>query len=163
MDKLKMVVFLSGLTFVFTLLGSPAHSQSQNQAPAYKPESKELYDAIVHMDSVWEDSYNNCKMDVQEEIISEDLEFYHDRTGLMTSKKDLIQALRNNICGKVKRELLKGSIEVYPIANYGAVEMGYHRFHNKVENVTGKYARFVEIWRNENGHWRITRVISLHS
>jgi len=80
-----------------------------------------------------------------------------------TLNLSLVQALKSNICGKVTRELLKVSIEVYPIQNYGAVEMGYHRFHNKTENVTGNYARFVEIWRNENGKWRITRVISLHS
>jgi hypothetical protein len=140
-----------------------ARAQWQQQIPPYKPESKALYDSILHMDSVWEDSYNNCRLDVQEQIISDNLEFYHDRTGLMTSKKALIDALKNNICGKVTRELLKGSIEVYPIENYGAVEMGYHRFHNKSENATGGYARFIEIWRHENGQWRITRVISLHA
>jgi hypothetical protein len=138
-------------------------AKGQSPIPPYKPESKELYDSIVHMDSIWEDSYNNCKLDVQEQIISEDLEFYHDRTGLMTSKKALIEALKNNICGKVTRDLLKGSIEVYPINNYGAVEMGYHRFHNKTENVTGNYARFILIWRHENGQWKITRVVSLHA
>lgn len=116
------------------------------------------------MDSVWEDSYNNCRLDKQEELISEDLEFYHDQGGLMTSKTQLIAALKNNICGKVTRELLPGSIEVYPIANYGAVEMGLHRFHNKNDTGSGEghFARFVHLWRNENGHWRITRVISLH-
>jgi hypothetical protein len=51
---------------------------------------------------------------VQEHIISENLEFYHDQGGLLTSKTKLIAALKNNICGKVTRELLKGSIEVIP-------------------------------------------------
>jgi hypothetical protein len=84
---------------------------------------------------------------------------------LLTSKKQLINALKNNICGKVTRELLKGSIEVYPIKDYGAVEMGYHAFHSI--NDTGdphspKFGKFVHIWHRENGQWRITRVISLH-
>jgi hypothetical protein len=139
-----------------------ASAQWQQQIPPYKPESKELYDTIVHMDSVWEDSYNNCKPDLQEQLISDDLEFYHDRSGVMTSKKALIEALKNNICGKVTRELLKGSIEVYPIKNYGAVEMGYHRFHSKNDTGTPHYARFIHIWRHENGQWKITRVVSLH-
>ncbi|HEU4554603.1 MAG TPA: nuclear transport factor 2 family protein [Chitinophaga sp.] len=134
-----------------------------SQVPAYSPASKELYDTIAHMDSVWQDSYNNCKMEVQEQLFSENLEFYHDKTGLMTSKAALINALKNNICGKVTRELLQGSIEVYPIGNYGAVEMGYHRFHNIRENSTSHFAKFVHIWRREDdGQWRITRVISLH-
>ncbi|WP_242696307.1 nuclear transport factor 2 family protein [Longitalea luteola] len=134
----------------------------QLQIPSYKPQSQELYDNIVRMDSLWEDSYNNCKMEAQEQLISDDLEFYHDGGGLMKSKTDLIAALKNNICGKVTRELLAGSLEVYPIKGYGAVEMGYHRFYNKMENSRSNYARFVHIWRQENGAWKITRVISLH-
>src|SRR4051794_39905727 len=118
MKKVNTIILL-----IFVISCSSANAQWQQQVPPYKPESKELYDSIVHMDSVWEDSYNNCKMDVQAQLISDDLEFYHDRTGLMTSKKALIEALKNNICGKVTRELLKGSIEVYSINNYGAVEM----------------------------------------
>ena len=117
----------------------------------------------LEMDSIWDDSYNHCKMEVQEQIISEDLEFYHDNGGLLTSKTKLIAALKNNICGKVTRELLKGSIEVYPIKDYGAVEMGYHRFHNINDtNQNSHFARFVHIWKKENGAWKITRVISLH-
>ena len=156
MKNLITIVFLS------TIISISARGQEKDQAPLYKPESKALYDTIVRMDSTWEDSYNNCKMDVQERIISDDLEFYHDRGGVMTSKKLLIEALKNNICDKVTRELLKGSIEVYPINNYGAVEMGYHRFHNKKENSTSRYARFVHIWHNENGQWKIKRVVRLH-
>lgn len=150
------------IAFLVIILSLSSKGQTKDQAPAYKPESQALYDSIVRMDSTWEDSYNNCKMDVQEQIISDDLEFYHDRGGVMTSKKLLIEALKNNVCGKVTRELLKGSIEVYPINNYGAVEMGYHRFKNKIEKSTSQYARFVHIWHNENGQWKITRAISLH-
>lgn len=122
-----------------------------------------LYDSIVAMDAKWEDAYNHCKMDVMEEIISEDLEFYHDQGGLLTSKQKLNEALKVNICGKVTRELKNGSIEVYAIKGYGAVEMGLHGFHNIKEpgNET-HFAKFVHIWKKENGKWRITRVISLH-
>jgi hypothetical protein len=101
-------------------------------------------------------------MDVQQDLISEDLEFYHDIGGVMTSKKQLLEALQKNICGKVTRELLKGSLEVYPINNYGAVEMGYHRFISVGQQGESTYARFVHIWQNKNGNWQITRVISLH-
>jgi hypothetical protein len=157
---MKKVITITLLAIALSC--STAKQPWQLQIPAYKPESKELYESIVHMDSVWQDSYNTCKMDVQGLLIAEDLEFYHDRTGVMTSKMALIEALKNNICGKVTRELLAGSIEVYPINNYGAVEMGYHRFHNKVDTTTSGFARFVHIWRNDNGQWKITRAISLH-
>jgi hypothetical protein len=64
----------------------------------------------------------------------------------------------------VTRELLPGSIEVYPIPNYGAVEMGAHRFHNSTENDKGssRFSKFVHIWHNEGGNWRLARVVSLH-
>ena len=122
-----------------------------------------LYDSIATMDAMWEDAYNNCKLDVMEELISEDLEFYHDQGGLMTSKQKLNEALKNNICGKVTRQLKEGSLEVYPIKGYGAVEMGLHAFHNKKEpGLQVHYSKFVHIWKRDNGKWRITRVISLH-
>ena len=68
-----------------------------------------------------------------------------------------------NICGKVTRELVKGSIEVSPIPNYGAVEIGMHMFHNNQEKGQVPHAsRFVVIWRNRGDKWTIERVISLH-
>jgi hypothetical protein len=126
-------------------------------------EPKTLYDSIVALDTQWEDAYNNCKIDVMNELISEDLEFYHDQGGLMTSKTQLIDALKQNICNKVNRELKKGSIEVYPIANYGAVEMGMHGFYNPKDPVSNRhFSKFVHLWKRQGGKWQITRVISLH-
>lgn len=152
------------LLLAVILVSSCATSRKSylSEVPAYAPASPALYDTIVALDSIWGDSYNNCRLDVQERIISEDLEFYHDKGGLLTSKSKLIDALRNNICGKVERELLRGSIEVYPIEGYGAVQMGYHRFYNNNEKSRSQYARFVHLWKNENGSFRITRVYSLH-
>jgi hypothetical protein len=121
-----------------------------------------LYDSIVMMDTRWEKAYNNCLLDEMEELISEDLEFYHDRGGLLTSKKKLNEAVKNNICGKVKRILKEGSIEVYEIPGFGAIEMGLHGFTNINQQTVDHYSKFVHIWKREKGHWRITRVISLH-
>ena len=82
----------------------------------------------------------------------------------MTSRQDIIDATKNNICGKVARELVKGSIEVYPINNYGAVEMGLHKFHNNTEKerTPAKPGIIIIIWQNKNNGWKIVRVISLH-
>jgi ketosteroid isomerase-like protein len=153
------LIFLSS-SFVIILI-----SMGLRTAPvtSFEPEEMSLYDSIVAMDALWEDAYNNCKLDVMEEIISEDLEFYHDQGGLMTSKQKLNEALKNNICGKVRRELKAGSLEVYPIKGYGAVEMGMHGFYSSKEKPQQlHYAKFVHLWKRENGKWRITRVISLH-
>ena len=104
MKKFSISLLLSALT-VF-VLSSLMIKPDENEIP----ETMSLYDSIAMMDGQWEDAYNNCNLDVMEEIISEDLEFYHDQGGLMTSKKKLNEALKNNICGKVTRELKKGSL-----------------------------------------------------
>jgi hypothetical protein len=71
--------------------------------------------------------------------------------------------LKTNICGKVTRELIKGSIEVYPINNYGVVQMGYHKFYNNQEpDAISNPSKFVTIWKKDNENWKMTRIISLH-
>jgi len=155
MKKLFVLLAVSSITFL--LFTNFKATSTEDPAPMT------LYDSIAMMDERWEDAYNHCKLDVMEEIISEDLEFFHDQGGLMTSKKKLNEALKTNICGKVTRSLKPGSLEVYPINGYGAVEMGLHAFHNSKEPAAQPhYSKFVHIWKRENGKWRITRVISLH-
>ncbi len=141
-----------------------SYIQAQTGLPAYVAESKGLHDTITRMDSLFFDAYNSCKLDIMESLIADDIEFYHDRGGLTTSKKELLLSLKNNICGKVSRELLKGSIEVYPIPGYGAVQMGAHRFHNNQEppNTLSHYSKFVHTWHKVGGQWQLARVISLH-
>jgi hypothetical protein len=128
------------------------------------PGNDTLYNEIVYMDSVFFEAYNTCKPGRMDSLFSDDIEFYHDQGGLTTDKKQLIEALKNNICGKVTRELKKGSIEVYPIPGYGAIQMGLHGFHNKQEKTNGptRFTKFVHTWHKENGQWKLARVISLH-
>ena len=130
----------------------------------YKPDSVELYNSIVHMDSVLFNAYNVCDLETMANCFSTDIEFYHDKGGLMTSKDSIMAATKKNICGKVTRVLVEGSIEVYPIAGYGAIEIGEHYFVNIQEPKPDhpSIGKFVHTWKNENGQWRLTRVISLH-
>jgi ketosteroid isomerase-like protein len=156
-------ILLMGMLAMTMLCSACSTARKATNYPVYKPASQELYSEIFRMDSIWEDSYNHCKMDIQDQLISDSIEFFHDEGGLITSKAKLTNAYKNNICGKVTRELLKGSIEVYPIKGYGAVEMGYHRFHSIYDTGPNPaWSRFVHIWKKENGKWKITRVISLH-
>lgn len=128
-----------------------------------KPKS-ELYRTIARMDSVYFHAYNSCDMDTQARIYSDSIEFYHDDSGLETSKKDLLKAIKENICGKVTRELVPGSLEVYPLPGFGAVEIALHRFINHAEHDhVSEPSRFIVIWRQRDGKWQITRVISTHA
>lgn len=155
---MKNTKLILSLIFITICINSPAQNDYK-----YVPQSKELYNAIVHMDSVYFNAYNSCDMEAQSRIYADSIEFYHDKGGLTTSKKELLDAIKTNICGKVTRQLVPGSIEVYPIANFGAVEIGLHRFINHAEgDALSKPDKFIVVWRERNDSWQITRVISLH-
>ena len=131
----------------------------------FKPDDQALYDTILRQDSLFFGAYNTCTVHLQEyaDFYADSLEFYHDKGGLSTSKRDVVEATKKNICGKVTRELVAGSVEVYPIAYYGAIEIGFHKFHNSAEpNAPSKPDRFVVVWHRTDKGWKITRVISLH-
>ncbi len=122
----------------------------------------EMTRAISALDMQLFDAYNNCDLDKLGSMVVDDLEFYHDKTGLMVGKQPFLVAIKNNICGKVRRELVKGSLEVYPIHDYGAVEIGVHRFHHpgtQDHDVLGE-AKFIHLWQYKDGAWKVTRVIS---
>ena len=131
-------------------------------AAGEKPD--ELTQTVVALDAALFDAYNKCDLPKLSAMVAEDLEFYHDQTGLMRGRAPFIEAIKNNICGKVRRELVSGSLEVHPLKGYGAVEIGVHLFcqtdaDGKCKGPGGP-ARFVQLWQNNNGTWTLTRVIS---
>lgn len=160
--------FGSALLVVAALTGLAACTVAKNNGSTYKPDDPALYATIVRLDSAFFAAYNTCgnaaDLATYAAFFADSVEFYHDKGGLMTSKPDLIAATQRNVCGKVTRELVNGSIEVSPIHGYGAVEMGLHKFHNNTEpaGTPSRAGRFVIIWRYKNRDWKITRVISLH-
>jgi hypothetical protein len=76
-------------------------------------------------------------------------------------KETFLAAIKQNIYGKVQRTLLPETMEIYPLKGYGAVEIGIHRFHHpgRPGDGTGD-AKFVTVWQNKDGGWKVTRVIS---
>ncbi|MGB0892580.1 MAG: nuclear transport factor 2 family protein [Flavobacteriaceae bacterium] len=147
------------IAFLFSL----TTNAQVNEIPKYKPVDIDLHKQIVKMDSIYFTAYNTCDIKTQAEIYDENIEFFHDKGGLATDKKKLLQSLKDNICNKVTRTLIKGSIEVYPIKDYGAIEIGYHKFFNKLEpNAKSIPSKFIVVWKKENNKWTMTKVISLH-
>ncbi len=153
MKKSFILSFIFSVSSLLIISCSSSKKNAKEITGNYIPESKELYDTIVYMDSIFFEAYNHCRMDVMTVMFAEDIEFYHDKGGLSTSKTDILNAIRQNICNKVTREIVKGSIEVYSIKGYGAVQMGQHRFYNKLEDPTvpSRPGKFVTTWQNKNG------------
>ena len=136
----------------------PANSQSNPGTKA----SNELFNTIAGLDAAVFDAYNHCDLEKFRSYLADDLEFYHDQGGLAVGAEATVEGVRKNICGKVRRELVPGTLEVYPIHNYGAVEIGVHRFYHPgaLPDHPGE-AKFIHIWRLKDGVWKLTRVISI--
>lgn len=127
--------------------------------------SGEIYDALARMDSLlFEASFVTCDADTANAIFTDDVEFYHDRTGLAVGEqvRQNTRQLTASCPGKhgVTRTVVPGSLRVYPIEGYGAVQTGVHRFDERGA-ATSTLARFVHVWRYQDGRWRLARVLSL--
>ncbi len=132
------------------------------QAAAKPAPADPLFTTIAAQDKVLFDAYNSCDLTKLGSMVTDDLEFYHDKTGRAVGRPVFLDSIKKYICGKVTRELVPSSLEVYPLAGYGAVEIGVHRFHHPGEqdhDVLGE-AKFVMIWQLKDGTWRLSRVIS---
>ena len=150
------------LLLVLLMLTTWTKAQSISSAA-----SQELTDKIASLDSSLFEGFNTCNLAKVETFFTEDLEFYHEKGGLTTTRKSVIEVMKNNLCGensnRVRREIVEGSLEVKPINNYGAVQTGEHRFYltqiGQKEKLDG-IGKFVHIWQKKDGEWRISRVIS---
>jgi hypothetical protein len=137
-------------------------ASAQTSRPAAADDT--LFRQIAASDSAFFDAYNNCELSKMESYFTRDVEFYHDQSGL-SRLAGVMDALRKNICGKVHRDPVPGSLEVYPLKGYGAVSIGLHRFcdsrkHQTCVEGNSGVAKFVTLWRKQNGRWRMSRVIS---
>jgi hypothetical protein len=74
-----------------------------------------LFNTIKSLDAKLFGAYNHCDLETLGSMVSDDLEFYHDQTGLMVGKAPFLAAIKQNICGKVQRSLLESTLEVYPL------------------------------------------------
>jgi ketosteroid isomerase-like protein len=134
--------------------------------------SQELVAEIAEKDRIFFDAFfNKCDLETVGNFVTEDFEFYHDKGGLTaTSRAQFVESIRN-MCARQKtgedyrarRELVEGSLEVYPLNNYGAIEVGVHRFYRITEGKGEKLtevAQFTIIWKKDENGWKISRALS---
>ncbi|NQD37854.1 nuclear transport factor 2 family protein [Permianibacter sp. IMCC34836] len=115
--------------------------------------------------------FDNCNAENVGAMVTDDFEFYHDKWGLTGNTKQQFVDSIAGMCKRIqdgtdfraRRELIQGSMKVYPLNNYGAVETGSHRFYaltpGQPDRLT-ETAQFTHIWKNEQGVWKLARVIS---
>ena len=153
MNKLRSSLLRVAALAVFSTFANAQSGQGL-------PPTDDLYKTVARLDTTLFDAYNNCNLEKLGSMVAEDLEFYHDQTGLAVGRQPFVDAIKANICGKVHRELVAGTIEVYPLKGYGAVEIGVHRFTHPNDPQSLGEAKFITLWRLKDDAWMVTRVIS---
>ena len=130
---------------------------------AQVPKDDPLFKTISSLDTALFDAFNKCDLAKFGSLLTEGLEFYHDNDGLSVGRQTTVDAVKRNICGKVRRELAADSLQVFPLSTYGAIETGIHFFcetkNAKCPDGSG-VGRFFHIWENKNGEWKVTRIVS---
>jgi ketosteroid isomerase-like protein len=130
------------------------------EAPAI--EQDELFKTIARMDAAIFDAFNGHDVDKLMAYFTEDLEFYHDTGGLGTYRQNA-EDFKKMFASTpdIRRDLVKESLEVYPIKDYGAMEIGQHRFCHKEngKDDCGTFG-FAMVWRKVGDSWKISRVLS---
>jgi len=143
-------------------------NQLFGQTTAGTIEQQILSDEIISVDSIFFQSLNNCDLKTYESFLTDDFEFYHDRGGLTKSREAEMKSM-TSFCGeqrqrqKLRRKLVRASVEVSPIKDFGAVETGRHRFYLVIDDKTERLieeAKFTNVWQRQHTSWKLSRVIS---
>ena len=118
---------------------------------------------IAQLDDAVFDAFNRCADPGQfkrhASYFASDVEFYHDTGGVTHTRRAMLANTRRYACGHYTRERVPGTLKVYPIKDYGALEQGIHRFCQIGGGCDGE-ADFTILWQRTAQGWRIARVLS---
>ena len=146
-----------------------ATAQAQRAGPA---QNQALTDEIAAADKAFFAAvFDTCDTAALAKRVTADFEMFHDKGGLTSSSgaqfvKDIEGMCARQKTGedyRARRELVPGSLKVYPINNYGAIEVGEHRFYKltpgKPEELV-EISRFTHVWKKVESGWKLARVVS---
>jgi enamine deaminase RidA (YjgF/YER057c/UK114 family) len=148
---------------LLALLAAAAPGATAAEAP---PSPLPLALEIAQRDQEFFASFNTCdapgKLAEHAAWLDPKLEFYHDLGGVSWTADAYLEGVRNNVCGKFARELVPGSMQVFPLKDFGALSTGKHRFCHFDSGRCEGEADFAIVWKhNADGRpWTITRVLS---
>ncbi len=149
------------LALALSLATAASHAAGTSAPP-------DLAAKIAALDTAAFDAFNHCEapgqLDRYASFFAPDVEFYHDLGGVTWKRDDMIAQTKANVCGKFQRELVPGTLKVWPIKDFGALARGQHRFcHYKAGGATHPcegQAEFTILWRQVGDRWIITRAFS---
>ncbi|WP_428224963.1 hypothetical protein [Flavobacterium sp.] len=126
---------------------------------------------IKSLDKEFWSDYNNCQIATLKNHLDEQIEFYHDKGGMLVGADNLVNSIKKNLCSvknyKIRREVLPNTENFSILRNqgiiYGVIYSGEHLFYltleEKKEFADGR-AKFLHLWILENNHWKMKRILS---
>jgi pimeloyl-ACP methyl ester carboxylesterase/ketosteroid isomerase-like protein len=157
--------FVSGLILLVVIATAPAAAaQTPRGATAIARDT--LLASIAELDARYFEAYNRCDLDALAAFHHPDLEAYHDLGGGPVGWETVRQGLERGVCaapGRIRRALVPGTLAVYPMARFGAIQMADHLFVEAGEDGAERVvtaARMIALWRQNPGGWKISRMIS---
>ena len=137
---------------------------AMTSAQAVEPSQDPLFQQVAKLDNEAFDAFNRCSDPAQLQkhagYFDANVEFYHDTGGVTWTRDDMLANTRKYVCGNFTREPVPGTLKVTPIKDFGAIAQGVHRFCQAASGKCEGLADFAIVWRNQNGKWEITRVLS---
>lgn len=162
-DRLKTRRLMPAL-FIASLIASLIAAMPPRAAAADVAPAPALQEQIAAVDAEVFDAFNRCADPAQLQrhasYFAERVEFYHDNGGVTWNRADMLANTRQHACGNYRRELVPGTLRVYPIKDFGAIAQGSHRFCQTGASRCEGAADFLIVWRQEGATWQITRVFS---
>lgn len=134
--------------------------------------TQKLFDEIAEQDrKLFDLVFIRCDADQLAQMLTADFEFYHDKFGkVASSSAQFVENIRKGCESQAKgvdirarRELVEGTMVVYPMNNYGAIQTGRHRFFGVELGKPDKLresGKFFHVWKREDGKWKLSRVFS---
>lgn len=154
------IPFLTAAAFVFAF---PCMQVQALDQPSEGSTPPALIQTITDLDTRFFAAFNTCdapgQLDKHAAFLDPKLEFYHDNGGVSWTSKDYLDKTRQNVCGKYRRKLV-GSLEIYPIKGFGAIEEGEQDFCDTKTDTCFGAAKFMILWHQTPDGWRATRVFS---
>ncbi|MES2017034.1 MAG: nuclear transport factor 2 family protein [Pseudomonadota bacterium] len=133
-------------------------------SPAVASQDDTLFTDIAAIDSAAFDAFNHCsdpaRLQQHASYFAPDVEFYHDTGGVTWDRAQMLANTEKYVCGKFRRELVPGTLKVFPIKGFGAIAQGTHRFCQFASGKCEGQADFTTVWRFRDGRWEMTRVLS---
>lgn len=172
---------LLALTLFVTPAVLPAHASpkpaqqgttQKHPVTAGPQATRQLFDELAEQDRrLFDLVFIRCDADALAGMLADDFVFLHDKHGeAASSPQKFVENIRQGcelqakgVNVRARRELVPGTLEVYPMNNYGAIQTGSHRFFGiepgKPDQLR-ETAQFFHVWKKIDGHWKLSRSYS---